>query len=178
MFLIPNLILIAVSIYIIARGVQAYKAFKEARLGLFAAGQILFAASLLIEGLAGAATPPGFLKFFASLFLFSYQIMGVGLLLVAISVTPTAAFAAFIATPRGPGGAYGLDVLITVDAALAAYIGAVLIYRKGSPLVSTAYFLLAGSLVLVHMYWIAISLRALAALFLAVGVTYAEAEKK
>ncbi len=177
MFLIPNLILIAVSAYIIIRGVQAYRAFKEARLGLFAAGQIIFAFSLLMEGLAGAAAAPGFFKFLAPLFLFSYQLMGVGLLLIAISVTPTAAFAVFFAAPRGPGG-YGLDVLVAFDAALAAYIGAVLAYRRGSPLVSMAYFLLAGSLAAIHIYWAAMSLRVLAALFLAVGVTYAETEKK
>lgn len=182
MFLIPNLILIAVSIYIIARGIQAYRAFREARLGLFAMGQILFAFSLFVEGLAGATAAPGVFRLLAPFFLMSYQIMGVGLLLIAISVTPSAAFAVFLAAPRGPGAAYRLNVLVAVDAALAAYIGAVLLYRyierRGNLLVPIAYFLLAGSLIAIHMYWVAVSLRALAGLFLAAGVTYAEAEKK
>lgn len=176
MLLIPDLILVAVSIYLIVRGAQAYRAFREARLGLFAAGQVLFAFSLLLEGLA---TAPGVPRPLGPLLLSSYQIMGAGLLLIAISVTPSAAYAVLLAPPAYLRGA---GVLVAVDAALAAYVGAVLLYRyfegRASLLVGVAYLLVAASLAAIHVHWLALILRTLAAVLLAAGATYAEAEKK
>ncbi|MGC8583754.1 MAG: hypothetical protein ACP5MH_08490 [Thermoproteus sp.] len=183
MFLVPNLILIAVSLYVIARGIQAYRSFREARIGLFAMGQIVFAFSLLLEGLAGAVAAPGLLRPLAPLVFLSYQIMGAGLLLIAISVSPSAAYAVFLAPEiQRAGPALRSFLLLTVDAGLAAYIGAVLLYRslqgRGSPLVAAAYLLFSASLAAMRLYGLALILRTAAAVFLAAGVTYAEAEKK
>ncbi|MEL9991411.1 MAG: hypothetical protein QXP98_07515 [Thermoproteus sp.] len=174
MFLIPNLVLIAVSAYIIVRSVQAYRAFREARLGLFAVGQLIFAFSLVIEGLAGAVAVPRLLRPLEPVFLMSYQIMAAGLLLVAISVTPAGLFAVFVPIRIG--------LFVAVNAALSAYIGAVLLYRyverRTNPWPAVAYLLFSASLALMHIYGLALLLRVLAAVFLAIGVTYAEAEKK
>ncbi|MFB6490947.1 MAG: hypothetical protein TU35_006865 [Thermoproteus sp. AZ2] len=182
MLLIPNLIIAFLSLYVVIRAAQAYRALGEARLALLALGEALFAGALLLEGLAGAIAMPGLLRALLPLFASSQLLLLAALLILAIAVTPSQLYAALLAPFPAHLEARRIGLIPLANAALSAYIAVVLLYgyiqRRGNIWMPLAFAAFSASIILSPLHTTALVLRVLTTAFLAAGVSYAEAKAK
>ena len=180
MLFILDVIIAALASYVAYKTFQAWRGLSEARLSLYSIGMILLAASLVLEAVVDiylnwlrGTEPARFIRRQEALFRLVIQLLATAALVpIAIAVTPSLFYA--VVPP--------LFILAPINALLALYIAAVTLVksleRKIPPFIPLAFVFLAASLVTPLHAPASVVFRLLTAVMLALGVIYAEKEKK
>jgi hypothetical protein len=180
MLFILDVIIAALASYVAYKTFQAWRGLSEARLSLYSIGngppgRLARAGGrgdIYLNWLTGTE-PTKFIRRQEALFRLVIQLLATAALVpIAIAVTPSLFYA--VVPP--------LFLLAPINALLALYIAAVTLVksleRKTPPLISLAFVFLAASLVTPLHAPASVVFRLLTAVMLALGVIYAEKEKK
>jgi hypothetical protein len=159
---------------------QPWRGLSETCLSLYSIGMVLLATSLVLEAVVDiylnwlrGTEPARFIRRQEALFRLVIQLLATAALVpIAIAVTPSLFYA--VVPP--------LFILAPINALLVLYIAAVTLVksleRKTPPFISLAFVLLAASLVTPLHAPASVVFRLFTAVMLALGVIYAEKEKK
>jgi len=180
MILIPDLVIVALALYIGYLTLRAWRSLADWRLSLYSFGMLMLAVSLAVEAvadfllrLAVGYTPWRFvIHQAASLRVILLLLQLIALVPLAVAVTPTSLYAA---VPL-------LLFLLPVNVALSLYIAVVTLLRsleRGvAPWISIAFIFFAASIMTPLFAFQDVVFRSLTALFLALGLAYGQEKKE